>query len=214
MQIVILSARTGWHTDELCRALAERGHIGVVLPYEGLVAAAGVGRVEQSAVGLSSEQAADPHRRCRARTHHSQRIARADHLSRRRAALDRGARRARDEFAARDRTVGRQVLYGRAAPGGGAADAGDGRLRNRRERDGSGARDAWASSRAQTRHERCRRHQADLRLDGTRAGARQRSGRRVSRDRSRSSRSGRSSTCSARSIMAAATSASSSSADG
>jgi RimK family alpha-L-glutamate ligase len=38
MRAVILSARTGWHTDELCRALGERGHVGVVLPYEGLVA--------------------------------------------------------------------------------------------------------------------------------------------------------------------------------
>src|SRR6476620_10629692 len=55
MQIVILSARTGWHTDELCRALAERGHIGVVLPYEGLVAR--VGGAGRPAVGLSSEQA-------------------------------------------------------------------------------------------------------------------------------------------------------------
>jgi RimK family alpha-L-glutamate ligase len=55
MQIVILSARTGWHTDELCRALAERGHIGVVLPYEGLVARVGGSR--RSSVGLSSEQA-------------------------------------------------------------------------------------------------------------------------------------------------------------
>jgi RimK family alpha-L-glutamate ligase len=54
MQIVVLSARTGWHTDELCRALAERGHIGVVLPYEGLVARLGRGG---PAVGLSSEQA-------------------------------------------------------------------------------------------------------------------------------------------------------------
>src|SRR6266404_3600979 len=27
----------GWHTDQLCRALAERGHEGCVLPYEGLV---------------------------------------------------------------------------------------------------------------------------------------------------------------------------------
>jgi RimK family alpha-L-glutamate ligase len=52
MQVVILSARTGWHTDELCRALAERGHIGVVLPYEGLVA-----RLGGAPVGLSSEQA-------------------------------------------------------------------------------------------------------------------------------------------------------------
>ncbi|HEY1305256.1 MAG TPA: RimK family alpha-L-glutamate ligase [Vicinamibacterales bacterium] len=41
MRAVILSARTGWHTDELCRALAEREHIGVVLPYEGLVARLG-----------------------------------------------------------------------------------------------------------------------------------------------------------------------------
>src|SRR5580765_4876609 len=55
MQIVILSARTGWHTYELCRALAERGHIGVVLPYEGLVARVGGSR--SSSVGLSSEQA-------------------------------------------------------------------------------------------------------------------------------------------------------------
>ena len=41
MRAVILSARTGWHTDELCRALGERGHVGVVLPYEGLVARTG-----------------------------------------------------------------------------------------------------------------------------------------------------------------------------
>jgi RimK family alpha-L-glutamate ligase len=52
VQIVILSARTGWHTDELCRALAERGHIGVVLRYEGLVA-----RLGNTAAALSSEQA-------------------------------------------------------------------------------------------------------------------------------------------------------------
>jgi hypothetical protein len=41
MRAVILSARTGWHTDELLRALSERGHEGVVLPYEGLVARLG-----------------------------------------------------------------------------------------------------------------------------------------------------------------------------
>jgi len=41
MRAVILSARTGWHTDELCRALGERGHVGVVVPYEGLVAQLG-----------------------------------------------------------------------------------------------------------------------------------------------------------------------------
>jgi RimK family alpha-L-glutamate ligase len=38
VNVAILSARTGWHTDELCRALADHGHTGVVLPYEKLVA--------------------------------------------------------------------------------------------------------------------------------------------------------------------------------
>ena len=37
MHVAILSARTGWHTDQLCRALAGHGHAGVVLPYEKLV---------------------------------------------------------------------------------------------------------------------------------------------------------------------------------
>jgi RimK family alpha-L-glutamate ligase len=47
VHVAILSARTGWHTDELCRALADHGHAGVVLPYEQLV-----GRLPG---GLSSE---------------------------------------------------------------------------------------------------------------------------------------------------------------
>ena len=38
MQVLILSARTGWHTDELCRALIARGHQPRVAPYESLVA--------------------------------------------------------------------------------------------------------------------------------------------------------------------------------
>jgi RimK family alpha-L-glutamate ligase len=38
MQVLILSARTGWHTDELCRALAARGHHARVSPYESLAA--------------------------------------------------------------------------------------------------------------------------------------------------------------------------------
>ena len=38
MDVPILSARTGWHTDELLRALAARGHTGTVVPYESLVA--------------------------------------------------------------------------------------------------------------------------------------------------------------------------------
>jgi RimK family alpha-L-glutamate ligase len=38
MRVAILSARTGWHTDELIRALTERGHLAAVVPYEGLIA--------------------------------------------------------------------------------------------------------------------------------------------------------------------------------
>jgi len=38
VHVAILSARTGWHTDELMRALAARGHSGSVVPYEALVA--------------------------------------------------------------------------------------------------------------------------------------------------------------------------------
>jgi len=55
VQAVILSARTGWHTDELCRALSARGHVSVVLPYEKLIATLGSGG---AGTGLSSEGAA------------------------------------------------------------------------------------------------------------------------------------------------------------
>lgn len=41
MQVLILSARTGWHTDELCRALMAHGHHVRVAPYESLVAEIG-----------------------------------------------------------------------------------------------------------------------------------------------------------------------------
>lgn len=41
MRALILSARTGWHTSELLRALARRGHRGVVVPYAGLTARLG-----------------------------------------------------------------------------------------------------------------------------------------------------------------------------
>ena len=44
MRIAILSARQGWHTEQLCRALAQRGHEGRVLPYEALVARLGGSR--------------------------------------------------------------------------------------------------------------------------------------------------------------------------
>jgi RimK family alpha-L-glutamate ligase len=56
MQVAILSTPTGWHTDELSRALAERGHTSRVLPYEGLVARLGTGR--NIARGLSIQSKA------------------------------------------------------------------------------------------------------------------------------------------------------------
>jgi len=53
VRIAILSARTGWHTDELCRALLARGHSGEVLRYEQLLATMGdgVGRALRCHVG-------------------------------------------------------------------------------------------------------------------------------------------------------------------
>lgn len=53
MHVPILSARSGWHTDELLRALAERGHTGRLLPYEALTARLGTGR--GVARGLTAE---------------------------------------------------------------------------------------------------------------------------------------------------------------
>jgi RimK family alpha-L-glutamate ligase len=41
VHLAVLAARTGWHTDELERAAAERGHQATVLPYEALVASIG-----------------------------------------------------------------------------------------------------------------------------------------------------------------------------
>jgi RimK family alpha-L-glutamate ligase len=41
VEIAVLAARTGWHTEELERAAAERGHRATTLPYEGLVARVG-----------------------------------------------------------------------------------------------------------------------------------------------------------------------------
>ena len=41
MKIAILSTRSGWHTDELQRAMIERGHQPFLLPYEALVARLG-----------------------------------------------------------------------------------------------------------------------------------------------------------------------------
>lgn len=41
MRLAVLAARAGWHTKELERAAAERGHEAIVLPYDGLVATIG-----------------------------------------------------------------------------------------------------------------------------------------------------------------------------
>jgi len=51
MRVGILSARSGWHTDELLRALTARGHSGSVVPYEALLARMGGARTSS----LSSE---------------------------------------------------------------------------------------------------------------------------------------------------------------
>lgn len=41
--VVILSARQGWHTDQLCRAVRLRGQEPIIVPWERLVARAGGG---------------------------------------------------------------------------------------------------------------------------------------------------------------------------
>jgi RimK family alpha-L-glutamate ligase len=41
MHVAILSARKGWHTDQLCRAISARGATSELLAYEGLVARLG-----------------------------------------------------------------------------------------------------------------------------------------------------------------------------
>jgi RimK family alpha-L-glutamate ligase len=55
MRIIIPSARTGWHTDELSRAAAERGHTTAVLPYEGLVARMGGSTARRHRPALACE---------------------------------------------------------------------------------------------------------------------------------------------------------------
>jgi RimK family alpha-L-glutamate ligase len=59
MRVVILNAGTGWHTDELCRALAERGHESRVLPYEGLVARLGTSRGAVQAMSIGNTEVLD-----------------------------------------------------------------------------------------------------------------------------------------------------------
>jgi len=59
MHIVILNAGTGWHTDDLCRALAERGDTAQVLPYEGLVARLGSGRGVSRGLAVGTSEILD-----------------------------------------------------------------------------------------------------------------------------------------------------------
>src|SRR5688572_24785951 len=59
MNIAILNAGTGWHTDDLCRALAERGDTSRVLPYEGLVARLGTGRDAGRGLAVGTNQILD-----------------------------------------------------------------------------------------------------------------------------------------------------------
>jgi RimK family alpha-L-glutamate ligase len=54
MHVAILSVRTGWHTDELLRAITERGHTGAVVPYEALIAR--IGGTRASSLSSASEQ--------------------------------------------------------------------------------------------------------------------------------------------------------------
>ena len=59
MRVVILSARTGWQTDELIRALTARGHLAALVPYEGLTARVGGSGLPASTTAsarLTSEQ--------------------------------------------------------------------------------------------------------------------------------------------------------------
>jgi RimK family alpha-L-glutamate ligase len=54
MKIAVLSARSGWHTDELLRAITERGHQPLLLPYESLVARLGAHAGDAPRLGASA----------------------------------------------------------------------------------------------------------------------------------------------------------------
>ena len=54
MKIAVLSARSGWHTDELLRAITGRGHQPLLLPYESLVARLGVHAGDAPRLGASA----------------------------------------------------------------------------------------------------------------------------------------------------------------
>ena len=58
MRVAILAARQGWHTEQLCRALIERGHEGRVLPYEALTARFGAGTAGSSSFSAAGQDLA------------------------------------------------------------------------------------------------------------------------------------------------------------
>ncbi|MFI5248522.1 MAG: RimK family alpha-L-glutamate ligase [Gemmatimonadales bacterium] len=59
MHVAILSARKGWHTDQLCRAISARGATAELLAYEGLIARLGTaGHASEPANAAASGAAA------------------------------------------------------------------------------------------------------------------------------------------------------------
>lgn len=56
MHIIILASRPGWHTDQLSRAAAARGHQARVLPYEALVARLGTASRGCASLGAEGEE--------------------------------------------------------------------------------------------------------------------------------------------------------------
>lgn len=59
MHVAILSARSGWHTDELRRALTERGHTTSLAPYQAVVARIGCGDADGVQIAAGDTQRPD-----------------------------------------------------------------------------------------------------------------------------------------------------------
>jgi RimK family alpha-L-glutamate ligase len=55
MRVTILSARQGWHTEQLCQALMARGAVPQLLPYEGLVARLGAGQRGRDPLDIAAD---------------------------------------------------------------------------------------------------------------------------------------------------------------
>jgi len=59
VHVAILSARSGWHTDELRRAVTARGHTCTVAPYQGIAARIGWGEGDGVEVAAADTHAPD-----------------------------------------------------------------------------------------------------------------------------------------------------------